>query len=158
MCLSRVVTDWIAVVLAGLALIASGIALIYSRRATYAAEASATAADRSAAVAERGELREQEAAEEGAVRWKLVPASVAGDRNLTNIGQKTALGVRVDIKSATGSRYHLNAANAVHPGDSAVERLAMGSLSPDQILTIRWRTRPDGQERESSQPLYLWAR
>lgn len=152
------VTDWITAALAVLAFGLSIVALGYSRRATRAAEASAEAADRAASVAERNETREQAAAEERAVQWKLTPASIAGDVNLTNVGVATALGVWVDIESSTGVRSHLNFADAVHPGDGAVERLAMGALGRDQILTVRWRTRPDGPERESRKPIYLWSR
>ncbi|WP_075012327.1 hypothetical protein [Geodermatophilus obscurus] len=151
-------TDWIALLLSGLALIASGIALVYSRRATRAAEVSATAAERSAAVAERGELREQEAAEERAVRWQLTHDSVPGDANLTNRGERAAHDVKVDLESEGGQRRHLNAAEIVEVGDHAVERLAMGSLGRQQVLTVRWRTSPDGPERTSRQALYLWWR
>ncbi|MGY1672183.1 hypothetical protein [Geodermatophilus sp. SYSU D00710] len=151
-------TDWIAVVLAGLALIASGVALIYSRRATKAAETSATAADRSAAVAERAERREQEAEEERAVRWQFTAAAVAGDANLTNRGERVARDVKVDLQSASGQRQHVNAAEVVHPGDHAVERLPMGRYGRDQILTVRWRTSPDGPERVARKALYLWWR
>jgi hypothetical protein len=152
------VTDWITAALAVLAFGLSIVALAYSRRAARAAEASAQAAHRSASVAERNEARETEAAEERAVQWKLTPASMAGDAHLTNVGEATAFGVWVDIESSTGVRSHLNFAEAVHPGDRAVEGLAMGALGRDQILTVRWRTRPDGPERESRKPLYLWSR
>ena len=153
-----IVTDWITAILAILAFGLSIVAVVYSRRATQAAQLSAVAADRSAAVAERGERREQEAAEERAVRWALTPASMAGDSNLTNVGDEPALNVWVDIESATGKRSHLNAAEVVHPGSHAAERLPMGLYGRDQVLTVRWRTRPDGTERQSRKPLSVWGR